>query len=130
MACSSGVATVRATTSAEAPGYAVVIWTVGGTMVGYWATGRNAAAANPNLWQRFQRGFEARFEALREGYQSVLGAILQHRHRRLTKFGGKRAALPESDLHRLRLLAKKQRYVADFFRELHPRRATAKCARR
>ena len=53
-------------------------------------------------------------------------AILQHRHRRLTKFGGKRAALPESDLHRLRLLAKKQRYVADFFRELYPRRATAK----
>src|SRR5260370_40856040 len=48
MACSSGVATVRATTSAEAPGYAVVIWTVGGTMFGYWATGRNPAAASPN----------------------------------------------------------------------------------
>lgn len=54
------------------------------------------------------------------------GAILQHRHRRLRKFGGKRADLPESDLHRLRLMAKKQRYIAEFFREIYPRKATAR----
>src|SRR5690348_7706753 len=30
----------------------VVIWTVGGTMFGYWATGRNAAAANPNTMMK------------------------------------------------------------------------------
>ncbi len=52
--------------------------------------------------------------------------ILQRRHRRVRKFGGKRAALSESELHRLRLMAKKQRYVAEFFRELFPRKATAK----
>jgi multidrug efflux pump subunit AcrB len=38
-----------------------------------------AAAANPNAWQRFQRGFEARFEILRDRYQSVLTTILHHR---------------------------------------------------
>jgi inorganic triphosphatase YgiF len=54
------------------------------------------------------------------------GAILQRRHRRLRKFGGKRAELPEPDLHRLRLMAKKQRYVGEFFRELYPRKATGK----
>jgi triphosphatase len=53
-------------------------------------------------------------------------AILQRRHRRLRKFGGKRAELPEPDLHRLRLMAKKQRYVGEFFRELYPRKATVK----
>jgi triphosphatase len=53
-------------------------------------------------------------------------AILQRRHRRLRKFGGKRGQLPEPDLHRLRLMAKKQRYVSDFFRELYPRKATGK----
>jgi hypothetical protein len=52
MACSSGVATVRATTSAAAPGYEAVIWTVGGTMFGYCATGRNAAAASPNTMMK------------------------------------------------------------------------------
>lgn len=54
------------------------------------------------------------------------GLILQRRHRRLRKFGGKRADLPESDLHRLRLMAKKQRYVAEFFREIYPRKATTR----
>lgn len=54
------------------------------------------------------------------------GAILQRRHRRLRKFGGKRAALSEGELHRLRLMAKKQRYVGEFFRELFPRKATGK----
>ena len=39
IACSSGVATVRAITSAEAPGKSVVTLMVGGTMFGYWAIG-------------------------------------------------------------------------------------------
>ena len=52
--------------------------------------------------------------------------ILNRRHRRLRKFGGKRADLSEAELHRLRLMAKKQRYVAEFFRELYPRKATGK----
>jgi multidrug efflux pump subunit AcrB len=52
------------------------------TLCKYWLRTHEqelAAAANPNPWQRFQRGFEARFEKLREGYQSVLTAILHHR---------------------------------------------------
>jgi inorganic triphosphatase YgiF len=53
-------------------------------------------------------------------------AMLQRRHRRLLKFGGKRADLPEADLHRLRLMAKKQRYIGDFFREIYPRKATGR----
>jgi triphosphatase len=53
-------------------------------------------------------------------------AILNRRHKRLRKFGGKKADLSESELHRLRLMAKKQRYVGEFFRELYPRKATVK----
>jgi multidrug efflux pump subunit AcrB len=52
------------------------------TLCKYWlrtAEQERAAAANPNAWQRFQRGFEARFEILRDRYQSVLTAILHHR---------------------------------------------------
>src|SRR6202043_1834685 len=45
--CSSGVATVLETVSADAPGYVVVIWTVGGTISGYCATGRMASARSP-----------------------------------------------------------------------------------
>src|SRR5579864_9055816 len=45
--CSSGVATVRATVSADAPGYTVVISTVGGTISGYWATGNISRAPSP-----------------------------------------------------------------------------------
>src|SRR5882724_3973315 len=45
--CSSGVATVRDTVSADAPGYTVVICTVGGTISGYCATGRIASAPRP-----------------------------------------------------------------------------------
>ena len=56
-------------------------------------------------------------------------AMLQRRHRRLLKFGGKRADLPEADLHRLRLMAKKQRYIGDFFREIYPRKATGRYIR-
>jgi triphosphatase len=50
--------------------------------------------------------------------------ILARRHKRLHKLGGKHATLDEPDLHRLRLLGKKMRYVAEFFRSLYPRRAS------
>lgn len=46
--------------------------------------------------------------------------LLTFRHRRLRKFGKNLKALNEADLHRLRLLAKKMRYSADFFRSLYP----------
>src|SRR5947199_10464326 len=46
--CSSGVATVRDTVSADAPGYTVVICTVGGTISGYCATGKTASAPSPS----------------------------------------------------------------------------------
>jgi multidrug efflux pump subunit AcrB len=52
------------------------------TLCKYWlrtAEQEHAAAAKPNAWQRFQRGFEARFEAVRDRYQSVLTTILHHR---------------------------------------------------
>jgi hypothetical protein len=47
ISCSSGVATVRDTVSAEAPGYCVVICTVGGTISGYCEMGRMASAPSP-----------------------------------------------------------------------------------
>ena len=37
------------------------------------------AAKNPNFLQRFQRGFEARFEHVRERYQVFLTTVLEHR---------------------------------------------------
>jgi multidrug efflux pump subunit AcrB len=52
------------------------------TLCKYWlrtAEQERAAAGAPNAWQRFQRGFEARFEVLRDRYQSVLTTILHHR---------------------------------------------------
>ncbi len=49
--------------------------------------------------------------------------VLQKRHKRMRKYGGKHAALSESELHRLRILGKKTRYAAEFFRELFPRKA-------
>src|ERR1700749_3257616 len=47
ISCSSGVATVRDTVSAEAPGYCVVICTVGGTISGYCEIGRMTSAPSP-----------------------------------------------------------------------------------
>jgi CHAD domain-containing protein len=47
-------------------------------------------------------------------------SALTKRYKRVTRLGGKNADLPEADLHRLRLQAKKLRYVAEFFRGLHP----------
>jgi inorganic triphosphatase YgiF len=64
--------------------------------------------------------------ALEQPITEFAGAVLQRRHRRLKKFGGKRAELPEAELHRLRLMAKKQRYVSEFLREIYPRRTTAR----
>jgi inorganic triphosphatase YgiF len=49
--------------------------------------------------------------------------VLQKRHKRMRRYGGKRAELSESELHRLRLLCKKTRYAVEFFRELFPRKA-------
>jgi multidrug efflux pump subunit AcrB len=52
------------------------------TLCKYWLRTHEqelAAQVNPNAWQRFQRGFEARFEKMREGYQSILNTILHHR---------------------------------------------------
>lgn len=50
-------------------------------------------------------------------------AVLQKRHKRMRKYGGKHAELSEAELHRLRILCKKIRYAAEFFRELFPRKA-------
>lgn len=44
--------------------------------------------------------------------------LLAKRHRRLRKLG-RRENLSEGELHRLRLVAKKMRYVAEFFRSLY-----------
>jgi triphosphatase len=52
--------------------------------------------------------------------------ILDKRYRRFRKIGGKRADLPEEELHRLRIAGKKLRYVADFFRSLYPKKPTSK----
>ena len=49
--------------------------------------------------------------------------ILRTRHKRLHKLGGKHAELGEPQLHKLRLLSKKLRYAAEFFRDLYPRKA-------
>jgi CzcA family heavy metal efflux pump len=51
------------------------------TLCMYWlrtAAVEKAALANPNLWQRFQGGFEQRFERLRERYHGVLKSALAH----------------------------------------------------
>ena len=46
--CSTGAATVSATTRALAPGYEQLTCTVGGVMSGYWAIGRTSAASPPS----------------------------------------------------------------------------------
>jgi multidrug efflux pump subunit AcrB len=52
------------------------------TLAKYWlrthAT-EQAAASNPNFLQRFQRGFEHRFEIVRDRYQAFLSSVLEHR---------------------------------------------------
>jgi triphosphatase len=53
-------------------------------------------------------------------------ASLQRRDRHLRKFGGKRADLPDLELHSLRMIAKKQRYLCDFVGGLYPRKTTTR----
>ena len=60
---------------------------------------------------------------LEEPVKGFADRLLAFRHRRLRKFGKKRDNLNEADLHRLRLLAKKMRYSADFFRSLYAEKA-------
>ncbi len=50
--------------------------------------------------------------------------LLQRRHKRLRKLGGKHGDLSESGLHKVRLLGKKLRYHGEFFRSLYPRKPT------
>lgn len=47
------------------------------------------------------------------------GILLAHRHRQIKKYGKKLAALDAPGLHALRIIAKKQRYAAEFFAELY-----------
>jgi len=52
------------------------------TLAKYWlrtAAEEHAAAANPGILRRFQRGFEARFEKARDRYQTFLTTVLEHR---------------------------------------------------
>jgi triphosphatase len=47
------------------------------------------------------------------------GPLLQSRHKRLMKLGARYRTLPEVELHRLRILAKKMRYAAEAFQSLY-----------
>ena len=61
------------------------------TLAKYWlrtAAEEHAAAANPHLLRRFQRGFEARFEKARDRYQSFLTTVIEHRRAFVTAFLG------------------------------------------
>ena len=52
------------------------------TLAKYWlrtAAEEHAAAANPGVLRRFQRGFEARFERVRDSYQAFLTTVLERR---------------------------------------------------
>jgi multidrug efflux pump subunit AcrB len=61
------------------------------TLAKYWlrtAAEEHAAAENPGFLRRFQRGFEARFERVRDRYQSFLTTVLEHRAAFVTVFLG------------------------------------------
>ncbi|MBX6321125.1 MAG: CHAD domain-containing protein, partial [Rhodospirillaceae bacterium] len=63
--------------------------------------------------------------AAREERIGVLaGRLLERRYRKLRRFGGRDAALDGGELHRLRIQAKRMRYLSEFFRPLYPRKAT------
>jgi multidrug efflux pump subunit AcrB len=65
------------------------------TLSKYWlrtAAVEHEAARNPNFLQRFQRGFEARFEQVRESYQGFLSTVLEHRSAFIAVFLGFAAA--------------------------------------
>ncbi len=50
------------------------------------------------------------------------GTLLAHRHRQLKKYGRKLMNLSAAELHALRIVAKKQRYAAEFFTGLYPQK--------
>jgi inorganic triphosphatase YgiF len=52
--------------------------------------------------------------------------LLQLRHKRLMKLGARYELLPEPELHRLRILAKKMRYAAEAFHSLYKPKGTKK----
>ena len=52
--------------------------------------------------------------------------LLQSRHKRLMKLGLRYRTLPEPELHRLRILAKKMRYAAEAFHSLYKPKTTKK----
>ncbi|WP_395020622.1 CHAD domain-containing protein [Dongia sp.] len=52
--------------------------------------------------------------------------LLQSRHKRLMRLGGRYDLLPEPELHRLRILAKKMRYAAEAFHSLFKPKPTKK----
>jgi len=52
------------------------------------------------------------------------GTLLQQRHRQLKKYGRKLANLNAPELHALRIVAKKQRYAAEFFAGFYPHKET------
>jgi multidrug efflux pump subunit AcrB len=65
------------------------------TLSKYWlrtAAVEHEAARNPNFLQRFQRGFEAGFERVRESYQGFLTTVLEHRGAFIAVFLGFAAA--------------------------------------
>lgn len=69
---------------------------------------------------------EAGGDVLDRSIAELARMVLDKRYRRFRKIGGKRADLPEEELHRLRIAGKKLRYVADFFRSLYPKKPTSK----
>lgn len=52
------------------------------------------------------------------------GTLLARRHRQLRKYDGKLANLSTLELHALRIVAKKQRYAAEFFTGFYPDKET------
>jgi len=52
--------------------------------------------------------------------------LLQSRHKRLVRLGARYRSLPEPELHRLRILAKKMRYAAEAFRSLYREKSVKK----
>jgi multidrug efflux pump subunit AcrB len=61
------------------------------TLAKYWlhtAAEERAAAKRPNVLQRFQQGFEARFESVRNRYQALLNTVLTHRGAFISVFLG------------------------------------------
>jgi multidrug efflux pump subunit AcrB len=65
------------------------------TLAMYWlrtVAEERQAAQSPNLLQRFQRGFETRFEIVRHRYQAFLTTVLKHRSAFVAIFLGAAAA--------------------------------------